>query len=149
LTGESNSWTIKPVINFFTGSTSHFVMRTYLSLFLAVILSLNASFVAVVGVCDALEHTAEHTAHFLHHSHEHSNAPDHDAQQSSTDEIGKVTSSGNHYHNHAHPSFSSILPDSIGIMPLTDDSTVFANHAEVFVSVSPALLDRPPRATLA
>jgi hypothetical protein len=117
-------------------------MRTCFSFFLAIMLSLNASYAASVGVCDAMEHTPGHTAHIGHHSHEHSD--DHDVPSSDAAATDKV-----HYHDHAHSSFSSILPGIIDVIPLTGCSPQVAAPAGTFVSTPQVLLDRPPRTTLA
>ncbi|MFA6120934.1 MAG: hypothetical protein WC706_06200 [Sideroxydans sp.] len=124
-------------------------MRASLSFFLAIMLSLNASYMASVGVCGALEHSTSHAEHFGHHYHHHNDEHHHDDEIASADEADKSTSVSDHHHNHVHPGFSTILPDSIGIVPLIDDSIMIANHAETFVSAPPTLLERPPRNTLA
>ena len=137
------------------------LMRTCLSFLLAIMLSLNASYVAYAGVCGALEHTASHAAHFGHHSHEHSDGSSHDdhapvhAQvdtqvdtQVSADEAGKVSTASDHHHHHVHPSFSSILPDILAVMPLSGSSPQVAAPHATYISVSRVLLERPPRASL-
>lgn len=105
-------------------------------------LSLNAAYAASVGVCDALEHESNHAAHFGHHSHEHGD--DHEASSSGADGEDKMQ-----YHDHAHPCFSSILPDIVSVMPLSGSSPLVATPAGIFVSAPQVLLDRPPRAALA
>jgi hypothetical protein len=137
LTEETNNRTIKR-IPYTSAGSNHTFMRSCLSFVLAIVLSLNAANAAVVGVCDALEHKPGHAAHFLHHSH-----------ADSDDHTGKATPFGEHQHNHAHPGFSTILPNSIGVLPLTVECTLIAAPAEIFVSAPITLLDRPPRATLA
>jgi ABC-type Zn2+ transport system substrate-binding protein/surface adhesin len=124
----------------------YFVMRASLSFFLAIMLSLNAAYTASVGVCGAMEHSTSHAEHFGHHQHHHSDDHDHghDDQSANADE-----SVSDHHHNHVHPGFSTILPDSIGIAPLIDGSITVANLTETFVSAPPTLLERPPRNTLA
>ena len=122
-------------------------MRTCLVFLLAIMLSLNAAYAASVGVCDALEHTSNHAAHFGHHSHEHSDDHAHDDLQASADEAGNVSSVSDHHHNHVHPSFSTIMPDIIGVMPLTGRSPLVADPTGAFVSAPQALPARPPRAT--
>ncbi len=124
-------------------------MRNCLTFILAAMLSLNTAYAAVVGVCDALEHTSSHDAHLGHHSHEHSDDHAHDGPQVGADEAGKVSSASDHCHNHVHPSFSSILPGIIGVMPLTGRSPMVAAPAVAFVSVPQTPPARPPRATLA
>ena len=118
-------------------------MRASLSFFLAIMLSLNASYMASVGVCDALEHSTSHAEHFGHHYHHHDN------QIASADDADKSASVSDYHHNHVHPGFSTILPGSISIVPLIDDSSMIANHTVTFVSAPPTLLERPPRNTLA
>jgi len=130
-------------------SPSYFFMRSSLSFLLAIMLSLNAAYVASVGVCDALEHTSIHTTHLGHHSHGHSGGHDHDDQLASDDESDQTTSVSDHLHFHVHPGFSTILPDVIGVTPLTGGSIRIAIPAEILISVPPTLLERPPRATLA
>jgi hypothetical protein len=112
-------------------------------------LSLNAAYVATVGVCDALEHSSGHAAHFLHHSHADSDDPVCEHKQAGSDGTGNIASFGDHQHNHAHSGFATVLPNIIGVLPLTIGSTQVASPAEVFVSAPQTLLDRPPRATLA
>jgi hypothetical protein len=124
-------------------------MRASLSFFLAIMLSLNAAYMASVGVCVALEHSTNHAEHFGHHQHHHSDDHDHDDQIANADEADNTTSVSDHHHNHAHPGFSTILPDSIGIVPLIDDSIAVANLTEIFVSAPISLIERPPRKTLA
>jgi hypothetical protein len=124
-------------------------MRSSLSTLLAIMLSLNAAYVVSVGVCDALEHTSIHTTHLGHHSHGHSDGHDHDDKFASVDETDQTTSASDHLHFHVHPGFSTILPDVIGVTPLTGGSIKNAIPAEILISVPPTLLERPPRATLA
>jgi hypothetical protein len=112
-------------------------------------LSLNAAYVATVGVCDALEHSQGHAAHFLHHSHADSDSLACEHKHADTDGTGKVASFGDHQHNHAHSGFATVLPNIIGVLPLTVGSTLFATPVATFVSAPQTLLDRPPRATLA
>lgn len=125
-------------------------MRACLSFVFALMLSLNAAYAAVVGVCDVLEHTSSHdAAHFGHHSHEHGDGHAYDDPPVSSDGSSNVPAASEHYHNHVHPSFSYILPGIIGIMPLAGNSPMVAAPAVVFVSVPQAPPARPPRATLA
>jgi hypothetical protein len=130
-------------------------MRTLLSCVLAVMLSLNATYVAVVGVCDAFEHQPEnidqpwHTAHFLHHSHNFSEHTAHDEPQANADQAEQMATLNDHQHNHVHSGFSTILPSSIGLLPHIEGSILLATHAESLVSAPQTLPDRPPRATLA
>jgi hypothetical protein len=127
-------------------------MRSSLSILLALMLSLNAAYMASVGVCNALEHSTSHAEHFGHQSHDHSDDhdhDDHDDQLAGVDEPDKTALVSDHHHDHVHPAFTIILPDSIGIVPLVDDGAMVSNLAETFVSAPPTLLERPPRATLA
>jgi len=124
-------------------------MRASLSFFLAIMLSLNAAYMASVGVCNALEHSTSHAEHFGHHTHDHSDDHDHDDQLASTEVPDKSTLVSDHHHNHVHPGFSTILPDSIGVVPLIDGSIMVSNLTEIFVSAPISLIERPPRNTLA
>jgi hypothetical protein len=124
-------------------------MRSCLSLFLAIMLSVNAFYVAAVGFCDVLEHTSIHTTHLGHHSHVHSDDHDHDNRQANADEAGQLTPASDHQHFHVHPGFTTILSDIIGVIPLTDGSTLVAAPAATFISAPQTLLERPPRITLA
>ena len=112
-------------------------------------LSLNAAYVASVGVCDALEHTSSLAAHFGHHSHDHDDDHAHNDPQVNPDDAGQLASASDHHHNHVHPSFSIILPDIIGVTPLADGSALATTPLEAFVSALSPLPKRPPRATLA
>ncbi|MDO8811135.1 MAG: hypothetical protein Q7J38_03795 [Gallionella sp.] len=122
-------------------------MRTCFSFLLAIMLSLNAAYAASVGVCDALEHTSGHAAHFGHHSHEHSDDHAHDDPPVAADGAGNAPAVGDHHHDHVHQGFSSILPGSIGVMPMTGRSPMVAIPAGAFVSAPQTLPARPPRAT--
>lgn len=134
-------------------------MRPFLFSLLALMLALNASYMASVAICGALENSVGHTKHFGHHNHNHSDdhAQDEHAQvdlakdnsQSSVDEPSKVTSNSDHYHHHVHPSFPSILPSIIGVLPLTGTSPLVAASPSAFISVTHVLLDRPPCVPLA
>ena len=124
-------------------------MRTCLVFFLTIMLSLNAAYAASVGVCAALEQTSSHAAHFAHHGHEDSDEYAHDNSQVSADEAGKVTAVSGHHHDHVHPSFSVILPCNMGIVPLIEPHSLVATPASVFVSAPQALIEYPPKATLA
>ncbi|MCR4298122.1 MAG: hypothetical protein NUV75_05110 [Gallionella sp.] len=124
-------------------------MRTCFSFLLAIMLSLNAAYAAVVGVCDALEHTSSHAAHFGHHSHEHSDEHAHDEPAVDTVGASNVPAVDHHHHTHVHPNFTYLLPDGIGVTPLAGRSLPAADTASAFVSAPQVLLDRPPRATLA
>lgn len=105
-------------------------------------LSLNAAYAASVGICDALEQKQGHASHIGHHSHEHSD--DHDAPPSGADGAGKMQN-----HDHAHPSFSTILPVIVRVMSPAGRSPLIAVPCGTFVSAPPALIEYPPRAALA
>ena len=124
-------------------------MRTCLAFLLAIMLSLNASYAAVVAVCDALEHTSGDAAHFGHHSHEHSDDHVHDEPAVDADGASNVPAVGDHHHAHVHPVFSSLPTTSVGVMLLTGCSPLIADPASTFASAPQALLDRPPKAALA
>jgi ABC-type Zn2+ transport system substrate-binding protein/surface adhesin len=124
-------------------------MRACLVFFLALMLSLNSAYAAVMGVCDALDHTSSHDTHLGHHSHEHSDDHTHDNPTANSDEAGKTFSASDHHHDHVHPSFSYILPGIIGVMPLTGSSPIVAATTDAFISAPQAPPARPPKATLA
>lgn len=124
-------------------------MRTCLVFLLAIMFSLNAAYAASVGICDALEHTSSQAAHLGQHSHEHSDGHAHDDPQVNAGEADKVTSISDHHHSHVHPSFSSILPNILGVMPLIGRSPMVAAPADTFLSAPQTPPARPPRATLA
>jgi ABC-type nickel/cobalt efflux system permease component RcnA len=124
-------------------------MRISLSFLLAILLSLNTAYATAVGICDALEHTSSQAAHLGHHSHEHSDDHAHDDPPVDPNWSSKVPMLGEHHHDHAHSSFSSILPDIISVIPLTGCSPQVAIPASTFVSIPQALPYHPPRATLA
>jgi len=125
------------------------IMRTCLSFLLAAILSLNAAYAASVGVCDVLEHTSSHAAHLGHHSHDHGDEHAHNDPSGSADGTGNVPATADHHHTHVHPSFSYLLPDTIGMTSSEGCTLLNADPADTFVSAQQALLDRPPRAALA
>lgn len=124
-------------------------MRVCLTFLIAIMFSLNVAYAASVGVCDALEHASNHAAHLGHHNHEHSDDPIHDDTQASGDAAGKLTAVNGHYHDHVHPSFSVILPCIIGIMPLIEPDSLIVISTSNFVSAPQALIEYPPKATLA
>lgn len=117
-------------------------MRIYFAVLIAVLLSLNATYAAAAGICDALEEAHNHALHVGHHSHEHGNG--HSAQSSDAEDIGKV-----HLHDHAHSSFSFLQPGIIDAEPLTGCNSLLASPASNFDSAPQSSLDRPPRAALA
>lgn len=123
-------------------------MRTCLAILLAVFLSLNTAYAAVVGVCDVLEHTGQNDkAHFGHHSHEHADEHEHDAAPA--DGSDKLAASGDHDHAHVHPGFSTLLPGSVGMKLFAGRSPLVPATPDTFVSAPQLRLDRPPRAALA
>lgn len=129
-------------------------MRTHLSLLLAIMLSLNASYVASVGICSALEQATYHEDHFGHHNHLHGDDLNHDEHAQDkpplNGEVEGITAAANdHHHHHVHPNFSSILPDNIGVTPLIGASPLVETPPLTYSSVSHALLDRPPRTSIA
>ena len=93
-------------------------MRTCFALLLAALLSLNAAYAAVAGVCDTLEHTQGKAAYFGHHTHEHGDDHAHDAPPADPDQPGQLTAASDHHHAHVHPGFSTLLPGAIDVMPL-------------------------------
>lgn len=123
-------------------------MRACFPFLFAIMLSLNTAYAASVGVCDALEHSPSHAAHFGHHSDEHSDDHVHDEPAVDADGASNVPAV-DHHHTHVHPDFSSILSNAIGVMPLIGRSHIVAIPASTFVSTPQALLDRPPKVTLA
>ena len=125
-------------------------MRFLLTLLLAALLSLNAAYAAVVSVCDALEHTQSHATHFGHHSHEHRDGHVHDAPPADSDGTGKTPASSDHHHHaHVHPGFSTLVPATVGVIPLDGRSPLATAATNTFVSAPQVRLDRPPRAALA
>lgn len=123
-------------------------MRTCFAFLLAIMLSLNAAYAATVGVCDALEHASSHAGHFGHHSHGHSNDHVHDEPAADADGASNVPAV-DHHHTHVHPVFSSLPTTSVVVILLTGCNPLVAYPASIFVSAPQALLDRPPRTTLA
>ncbi|MDP2811694.1 MAG: hypothetical protein Q8O34_16270 [Rhodocyclaceae bacterium] len=124
-------------------------MRFFLTLLLAALLSLNAAYASVAGVCDALEHTQGAAAHFGHHSHEHGDSHAHDAPPADPDQPIQSSAASDHHHAHVHPGFSTLLSGTIGVMPLGGRSPFVALARCDFVSAPQLRLDRPPRAALA
>ncbi len=124
-------------------------MRTCFAFLLAVLFSLNAASAAVVGVCDALEHTQSDASHFGHHSHQHGDNHAHDAPPADPDGTGKAPTANDHHHAHVHPGFSTLLPSAVGVMPLEGRSPLATAGANSFASAPLVRLDRPPRASLA
>ena len=125
-------------------------MRTCLAILLAVFLSLNTAYAAVVGVCDVLEHTEQDDkAHFGHHSHQHADEHEHDAPPANADGSDKLAASGDHDHAHVHPGFSTLVSSSIGLLLFSGRSPLVAATPDTFVSAAKVRLDRPPRAALA
>lgn len=124
-------------------------MRSLLAFLLAVLLSLNAAHAAVVGICDALEHTQNHGAHFGHHSHEHGDDHAPAAPTAAPDQPSQSPTAGDHHPAHVHPGFSMLLPSAIGAMVLAGHSPYPSLNRRDFVSAPQIRLERPPRATLA
>jgi hypothetical protein len=120
-------------------------MRSLFALLLAVLLSLNAAHAAVVGICDALEHTQNHGIHFGHHSHEHGD----DHAPAAPDQPSQSPTAGDHHPAHVHPGFSLLLPGAIGVIVLDGHSPYASLNRRDFVSAPHIRLERPPRTTLA
>jgi hypothetical protein len=124
-------------------------MRRFFAILLLVLLPLNAAYAAVAGVCDTLEHTQGKAAYFGHHTHEHGDDHAHDAPPADPDQPGQLTAASDHHHAHVHPGFSTLLPGTIGVMPLGGHSPYVALDRRDFVSAPYIHLDRPPIAALA
>lgn len=124
-------------------------MRACLSFILAIMLSLNAAYAASVGVCDALEHTSSQAAHFGHHSHEHSDDHAHDEPAADADGSSNIPAVSDHHHAHVHAAFPCLLSGVIGVTPLEGCSPLISSPASTFISAPQALIEHPPRATLA
>lgn len=123
-------------------------MRNCLSLLLAILLSLNATYAASMGVCTTLEHTQSFSVHFGHH--EHSGDHVHDEPAVDTDGTNNIPAVGDHHHHaHVHPVFFSLPTTSVGVILLKGRSSLMAYPASIFVSAPQARLDRPPKAALA
>ncbi|MDP2751103.1 MAG: hypothetical protein Q8O31_00635 [Rhodocyclaceae bacterium] len=119
-------------------------MRFFLTILLAVVLSLNAAYAMTAGVCDALEHTQNHGAHLGHHNHDHDDPP---ADSDQTYPLPPAAS--DHHHGHGHPVFSALLSDTFNVVSLTGRHVYGAlSHCD-FVSAPHLRLDRPPNAVLA
>lgn len=124
-------------------------MRTCFAFLLAVLLSLNAASAAVVSVCDALDHRQSDASHFGHHSHQHGDDHAHDTPPADADGTGKAPAANDHHHAHVHPGFSTLLPSTVGVMPLAGRSPLATARGNTFTSAPQVRLDRPPRAALA
>lgn len=122
-------------------------MRTYLAFLLALMLSLNAAYATSVGVSDTLEHTSDDAAYLWHHSHGHGD--NHGEPAVNADGESNIPAVSDHHHAHVHPSTHYLLSDAIGVTPLEGRSLLVSEPTNTFISVSQALLDRPPKAILA
>jgi hypothetical protein len=123
-------------------------MRTCIVFLLAALLSLNAASAAIVGVCDALEHTQSHTAHVGHHSHEHNIADDHPSA-AVPDEIDTLPAPGDHHHAHVHSGFVTLLSGTVDVPLFEGSSPLAIGVSSHFISAPHVRLDRPPCAALA
>ena len=124
-------------------------MRFFLTLILATLLSLNAAFAAVVGVIDAVEHTQGDASRSGHHSHQHGDDHAADAPPADLDGTGRAPADNDHHHAHVHPGFSTLLPDTVGVMSVDWRSPLVPTALGTFASAPHVRLDRPPRAALA
>jgi hypothetical protein len=113
-------------------------MRYLLPLLLALLIPFNAAFAAGVGICDVLEGHAPHGEHLGHHAHTH----DHDHGGTTNDEVPLP---GDHFHPHAHPTFSSLLPTLADIAFPAGASVLPAWPTDRYRSAIPTRLERPPR----
>lgn len=127
-------------------------MRFFLTLLFTVLIPLNAAYAAVVGMCDAMEHTQSEVAHFGHHSHgqgdDHAHAA-HDGSPADPGQPSQSSAASDHQHAHVHPVFSTLLSGTIDVMPIGGRTPYAALDHRDFVSAPQLRLDRPPRAALA
>jgi hypothetical protein len=123
-------------------------MRACLVALLAIMLSLNAAYAASLGVCDAVKHASDnHGLHIGHHDHADEHA--HHNLQVNGGETDETSSVNAHHHHHAHPSFSCILPNTVGLAESDRHGLVTEILPHAFISAVLTSLDQPPKATLA
>ncbi len=122
-------------------------MRLCLTFLLAFLLSLNAAYAAVVGVCDALEHTQSHTVHFGHHSHDHSDGHTH-VPPADPDGADQTPAGSDHHHAHVHPGFATLLANVVDVVLLEGSNPLIGLPASAFISAPQVSYDRPPKAAL-
>lgn len=134
-------------------------MHALIAFFLSLFLTLNAANAAIHGVCDAFEHgqthdvVVGHDAHPGHHGHESANGVEVKALPDVAVKAGldsSASSSQTHPdHCHAHPSFSSLLPN-LPVVPALPESKVLSTlPTAALLSAMVLRLERPPRAFLA
>lgn len=122
-------------------------MRACLTFFLVIMISLNAAYAASLSVCDAVKHASGHGSHIGHHDHADEHAH-HDLQVNGS-ETDEVASGNGHYHYHVHPSFSYILPSTVGLVELDRGTLATEALPCVFISAALTPLDHPPKTILA
>jgi len=121
-------------------------MRLFVTLLLALLIPFNAAFAATNGICDALEGKAQHGSHPGHHSHEHGD--DASDELAATGDVSEPTAhSEDHHHSHAHALFAVMLSTPPGLDAPPVAAAPPRPLARDFISVLPARLERPPRAT--
>ncbi len=116
-------------------------MRFFLTLLLAVLIPLNAAYAAVVGVCDALEHTQSHSGHFGHHEHDSRDHKHGDPHEASSADPGQSPSAC----DHVHSGFATLLSTTASIMLPAHRSPYLIVIRHDFVSAPLIGLERPPR----
>jgi hypothetical protein len=121
-------------------------MHLLIAVLLSFLVSLNAAYAAVLGVCDVMEHgksdlTIEQTSHFGHHGH----AAEDGAV--SGDDTRACTGAGDNCH--AHASFSPMILSEVQVPGPLGRSPFVGQPPSRLVSVPPIGMEYPPRSVLA
>lgn len=128
-------------------------MQKFLAILLSFVFALNVAYAGVAGVCDAADHLpqgkTERHIHVGHDSHGSAGSavetPSHD---DSSDPL--KTSKAPTDHCHAHGTATSVASGAdLTPPPFLGGRVFIALPSAALISVTPALLERPPRASLA
>lgn len=128
-------------------------MRLMFALLLSMLVSLNAAYAGVTGLCDALEHmpagSLEHGQHPGHHDHrdDHAAGGSDPSNPEPASDGSQARVSADHCHGHA--TFTPLPPSCIGLPVQAVHSRLAALPPVFWKSVVPGFPKRPPRAFLA
>lgn len=127
-------------------------MQKFLAFLLSFVFALNVAYAGVAGVCDAADHVpqgeADRHIHVGHHGHGSSASAAEVQSQDDSDPLRTSTASTDHCH--AHGTATSVASGAdLTPPPFLGGHVFIALPSAALISVTPALLERPPRASLA
>lgn len=126
-------------------------MQKFLAFLLSFVFALNVAYAGVAGVCDAADHLPQgKTERHIHVGHDSHGAAASAVETPSHDDSDPLKTSAPTDHCHAHGTATSVASGAdLTTPPFLGGHILVAGPAATLVSVTPALLKRPPRTSLA